>query len=586
MKVLGINAFLHDSSVALVNRDQIVAAVEEERFNRIKKTNKFPHQSFAWLQEQFGDVLKDVQTIAIPWNKENIKTNRTVIEFLLDYMMQLTYPETKIFREKTDTVLGYLQINPEHQNEITKKVVSDFLNLNVIETLGCKELADADILYIPHHFAHAATGYYLSQFRDALVLQLDAFGDDCSTSVFYGNGPALTLAHKKCFDKTCKTINSLGIMYSLVTYALGFKPLFDEYKLMGLAAYGKHSQYYSELRDTCYFDENCYMNCDIQTLLDKIKNNTLPTRRHEALNSSHMDFAYAIQKLTEESILHLCRHWSEILNTKNICLTGGVALNCVVAGKIIQEGFKLFIPPIADDTGIALGAAITATHLHKDTITRDHLNMNHSFYGPCYNPGYTMGVIQKNSLKYEYLGDPYSDAAQEIASGKIIGWFDGASEIGPRALGNRSILADPRDSDMRRNLNRIIKEREDFRPFAIAILDEDAPNYFSTSQLSPFMNIAVTANDIAKKYMPAAVHVDGTTRIQTLNPKNGSLYKIVQAFHRITNVPAVINTSFNQKEPIVLTPQHAIDCFLRCKMDYLYFGHYKILKDRENKNDI
>jgi len=586
MKILGINAFLHDSSIAIVDENRIIAAVEEERFNRIKKTNKFPQQSFTWLREHYHHDLKDVKTIAVPWSKEKIKENRPEFEFLLDYMMRLTYPEAQIFQEKTDITRSYLKIDQDYHNAITANVVSSFLDFNELEALKCEDLADVNIEYIPHNFAHAATGYYLSSFNNAIVLHLDAFGDECSTSVFKGNGASLTLVNKKDFDKTYKTINSLGILYSLITYALGFKPLFDEYKLMGLAAYGKKSKYYSELKNTCYFDDDGYMNCDIHTLLNKIKNNVIPSRRFEAINSAHMDLAYGIQKLTEESIMNLCKHWSEKLNTKNICLTGGVALNCVAAGKIVQDGFNLFIPPIADDTGIALGAALTATNLHNGTITREHLNMHHSFFGPSYSNDDVLKAIHKNHLAYDYISDPYTEAAKEIASGKIIGWFNSACEIGPRALGNRSILADPRNKDTNKYLNHIIKEREDFRPFAVAILEDEVPNYFNTTHLSPFMNIAVLANDAAKKYLPAAVHVDGTTRIQTLNPQSGSLFKIVQEFHRITNVPSVINTSFNQKEPIVLTPQHAIDCFLRCKMDCLFFGNYKISRKWGNDNEI
>lgn len=583
MKTLGINTFLHDSSIALVDDHKIIAAVEEERFNRIKKTNKFPHQSISWLQKEYQKELSEVETIAVPWSKDKILENRAEFEFLLDYMMRLAYPETQIFQSKDDVSRDNLGLEPRVSSQLTKKVVDDFLNLDLYKALGCEDLKCAKIKYIPHNFAHATTGYYLSEYRKAIVLHLDAFGDDCSTSVFLGEGETLSLLSKKDFDKSFTSINSIGVLYSLITYILGFRPLYDEYKVMGLAAYGNDTKYYSELKSACCFDDEGYLDCNIKILLDKIKNNIIPLRRSQSMDACYIDVAYGLQKLTEEYILNICKHWSERYHTKNICLTGGVALNCVVAGKLVEEGYNLFVPPIADDTGIALGAALAANHLHNDTVIRNHIKIEDSFYGPSYDDNDVVHELNKRNLKYECMEDPFTDSAKEIASGKIIGWFDGASEIGPRALGNRSIFADPRKKYMKRKLNQIIKEREDFRPFAIAMLEEEMPKYYNTSQLSPFMNIVFSSNNIAIDHLPAAVHVDGTTRIQTVNCSNNSLYKILQAFYRMTGVPAIINTSFNQKEPIVLTPQHAVDCFLRCNMDYLYFGHYKVSREVEHE---
>jgi carbamoyltransferase len=435
---------------------------------------------------------------------------------------------------------------------------------------------------VGHHNAHAAT-YFVSPFEEATVLVMDGYGDDASTSVYTGRDGKLTRHWGSSF------FNSVGMVYTFVTSYLGFGGFSDEGKVMALAAYGDDS-YVARFRDVIrltpdgryavnmdYFSFDTYG--ELRPFTRKFFEAFGPPRaRGEPLDDRHRAVAHALQVVTEETILHVVHELTQAHRSRNLVFAGGVALNCVANARILEktEVERVWVPPCASDTGAPLGAALW--HHHQTLGNPRNFELEHPFYGLAYSDAEIARALADAGIESKRLGEAalMRRVARDLADGKIVGWFQGPFEMGPRALGNRSILADPRRLAMKDVINSKIKRRESFRPFAPAVLIERASEFFEVEQPDPFMTLAPRVRPEKAHLIPAAVHVDGTGRIQTVaRAANPRYYGVIEEFGRLTGVPVLLNTSFNRHEPIVASPQEAISCFLRTGMDVLVLGdHY------------
>jgi carbamoyltransferase len=439
------------------------------------------------------------------------------------------------------------------------------------------------IYFIEHHSAHAASTFFVSPFEEAAIITVDNRGEGVSATLDIGRANninrigAIQLPH------------SLGMVYRAVTTrVLGFGP-FDEYKVMGLAAYGQPNyldifKEIIQIKPGGKFKINSsYFDFEYQGQLAKKFFDCLgPARRPgEPVTKRHMDIASSLQKVTEEAVINMVNDLYAETKMKNLCLAGGVALNSVMNGRILKEGpFKdIFIQPAANDAGCSLGAAY---YLYNQILKKPRsFVMEHAYYGPSFSEGQIKAELELNKVKYQYCKDTTQTAAKLLSEGKIVGWFQGRMEWGPRGLGSRSILADPRDAGMKDKINKYVKHREEFRPFAPSVLEEHCGDYFESSYPSPYMLLVCPVNEDRKSVVPAITHVDGTARVQTVNKKTSPLYyELIQEFYKITGVPVILNTSFNDNtEPIVCTPKEAIKCFYGTGLDYLFMGNFMLSKN-------
>jgi carbamoyltransferase len=579
MNILGINAYHGNASAALVCDGQLVAAVEEERFNRVKYAAGFPAQAIRYCLKEAGLTLADIDHVGIPRN-----------------------PYARLF-----TKLFYSLRMPSFARQRAKVLVT-FTGIS--ETLAATFDVDpkkikAKFHRIEHHQAHLASSFFVSPFEHSALLSADGLGDFASTMWGVGDGNRMSINGSIAFP------HSLGLFYSAVTQFLGFLKFGDEYKVMGLGAYGQ-PEHLEAFRDIVRFDEKSHANgfklgLDYfthhrtgpeMTWADADKTPTLgkmfspEMSRHlgpvrgpdEPLEQRHRNLASSLQARLEEVYLGMLRKLAKETGMKSVCLAGGVAFNCVANGKIFDStGFEeVYVHPAAGDGGLSVGAAYYVWHqiLRKPRA----FVMNHAYWGPGYSRDDVRAAIDASALAREgyfiaELPEPdlMRDTARIIAEGKILGWFQGRAEWGPRALGNRSIVADPRRPEMKEILNRRIKHREIFRPFAPSILAEATGDYFEKSHPSPFMTLAYSVRPEKRDKIPAPTHVDGTGRLQTVTrDANPRYWKLIKAFEELTGVPVVLNTSFNDNEPIVCRPEEAIDCFLRTQMDALVLGDFLI----------
>ena len=579
MNILGINAYHGNASAAIVCEGQLVAAVEEERFNRVKYAAGFPAQAIRYCLKEAGLTLAEIDHVAVP----------------RDPYARLA---TKLF---------YAARMPSFARE-RAKVLAKFTGipeaLSVAFDSDPKKLT-AKFHRVEHHQAHLASSFFVSPFERAALLSADGLGDFASTMWGTGNGSHMNIDGAVAFP------HSLGLFYSAVTQYLGFPKFGDEYKVMGLAAYGEPEQM-EAFRKIVRFDarsngngfrlgldyfthhrtgpEMSWAEADKTPTLGKMFSEEMPMRlgparaAEEPLEQRHRNLAASLQARLEEVYLGMLKKLGERTGLKAVCLAGGVAFNCVANGKIFDATpfEKVYVHPAAGDAGLAVGAAYYVWH-QKLGKPRSFV-MDHAYWGPGYSREEIRRAIDSNGIAqkgFRVAELPEQElvrrTAATIADGKILGWFQGRCEWGPRALGNRSIVADPRRPEMKEMLNRRIKHRESFRPFAPSILAEATGDYFEKSHPSPFMTLAYPVRTEKRGAIPAPTHVDGTGRLQTVTREANPRYQaLISAFRDLTGVPVVLNTSFNDNEPIVCRPEEALDCFLRTQMDTLVLGDFLI----------
>jgi carbamoyltransferase len=577
MNILGINAYHGNASAAMVCDGRLVAAVEEERFNRVKYAAGFPAQAIRYCLEAAGLKLGEVDHVAVarnPWARLGTK---------LLYAMRMP----SFARERV-------------------KVMAKFAGVR--EALARVFDADPDGIRaefhrIEHHQAHLASAFFVSPFERAAALSADGLGDFASTMWAAGEGNRIKIYGAVAFP------HSLGLYYTAVTQYLGFLKYGDEYKVMGLAAYGQ-PEFLEAFREIAqsngrafrlgldYFThhrtgpEMSWAEGDKTPVLGRMYSDKMPERLgparapEEPLGARHRNLAASLQARLEELYLTMLRALRLQSGAKSVCLAGGVAFNCVANGKIFDETpfEQVYVQPAAGDAGLALGAAYYVWHQKLRHPRR--FVMDHAYWGPEYSRERTHAAIETSGIVnsgYSVRELPEEELARAaagiVAEGKILGWFQGRAEWGPRALGNRSIVADPRRAEMKEALNRRIKHREIFRPFAPSILAESTGEWFEKSHPSPFMTLAYPVRAEKRALIPAPTHVDGTGRLQTVTrDANPRYWRLIREFGNRTGVPVVLNTSFNDNEPIVCRPEEALDCFLRTQMDALVLGDFLITK--------
>jgi carbamoyltransferase len=564
MRILGIASETHDTGIALAKDGIPEMVVEEERLNRQKKTMKFPSQSLNAAFAESGLDINDIECITMPWHIPTLlRTFSSLVFRRVPRSLNLINSRSRM-SQRNQIIWG----GPYLARKLKKHFHTDRL---------------PPIIGIGHHDAHAAS-FFMSPFDEATILVMDGYGDDASTSVYTGRGNVLQRQWHTAL------LNSLGIVFTVITQYLGFQPNQDEGKVMGLAAYGEDTyadhfrKIISPTDDGRYRVDLSYFWYDSYGLIRPLKQKFLdlcgpPRRADEEITQRHRDIACGLQTATEEAILHIARNLLRTYPSRNLFLTGGVALNCIANARILSDTDyeRIWIPPNASDTGATLGSALWHYHMNKKHPRR--LTLRHAFYGKEYDDQDIIRSLNEMNMDYEQLGEDelIVKVARDIADGRIVGWFQGRFEMGPRALGNRSILADPRRAEMKDIINRRVKHREAFRPFAPAILREHVQEFFEIAQEDPFMTIAPKVKPDRAHLIPAVVHVDKTCRIQTIDREsNPRYYGLIKKFGELSGVPVLLNSSFNRQEPIVARPAEAVSCFLRTDMDVLVMGSYYV----------
>ena len=594
MNILGISAYYHDSAAALITDGNITAAAQEERFSRKKHDARFPAHAISSCLDQAGIGVKDLEQVVF-YDKPLVKFER-LLETYLSYA-------PKGFRSFVAAMPIWLK---------EKLFLKTTLKRELAALAGCKIDALPPLLFTEHHQSHAASAFYPSPFERAAVLCLDGVGEWATTTAWLGDGNKLTPQWELDFP------HSLGMLYSAFTYYTGFKVNSGEYKLMGLAPYGEPK--YVDLildklldlkADGTFRLDMDYFNYTTGLTMTNRKFADLfgaPARTPETrIAQKEMDIARSIQEVTEEVVLRLARTVHSELDTENLCLAGGVALNCVANGRILREGpFKdIWIQPAAGDAGGALGAAQVAWYEYHDQPRRvnGHDSMSGSYLGPRYAAGEITRQLDQAGAVYTRLDDNelFRKLAEVLEGEKVVGWFSGRMEFGPRSLGGRSIIGDPRSEKMQSVMNLKIKYRESFRPFAPAVLAEDVSEYFTLDKPSPYMLIVAPVREelrvpmtaeqeqlfgieklnIRRSEIPAITHVDYSARVQTVhNETNPRFHSLLSQFKERTGCSVLVNTSFNVRgEPIVCTPEDAYRCFMRTEMDYLVIENYLLAKE-------
>ncbi|MDO8952532.1 MAG: carbamoyltransferase [Draconibacterium sp.] len=603
MKILGISAFYHDSAAALVVDGEIVAAAQEERFTRIKHDSSFPVNAVKYCLHSEAIKISDLDAIVF-YDKPLLKFER---------LLETYYG----FAPKG--VASFVTAIPVWIKEklFLKRIIHE--ELAKIEGYQKQKVK---LLFPEHHLSHAASAFYPSPFEEAAILTIDGVGEWATASICYGKENSITNIKELHFP------HSVGLLYSAFTYYLGFRVNSGEYKLMGLAPYGipesdevkRFIKIIKEKLVEIKEDGSVWLNQEYfnySTGLRMVKDNRWETlfgfKRREfegKIEQYHSNLAFAIQQVTEEILLKMAIEAQKVTGSKNLCMAGGVALNCVGNGKLLKSKIfdRIYIQPAAGDAGGAVGAALAAYYLvYKKTRKVVHPDaMSGSYLGP----EFTSTEIEHTAKSFKAKFDKIDDfeklsarVAQIIADGNVVGWFQGRMEFGPRALGNRSILGDARNSEMQRKLNLKIKYRESFRPFAPSVLTEDCEEYFELEQPSPYMLLVANVqqkhiNRIPENYyelplmerlyfersdIPSVTHIDYSARIQTVHKETNSRYwELINQFKRLTGTGVIVNTSFNVRgEPIVCTPDDAYKCFMRTEMDYLVMGDFLFNKKEQ-----
>ncbi len=612
MYILGISAYYHDSGVALIKNEKIIAAVQEERFTRIKQDESFPIESIKYCLKEAKISLEDIDYIAF-YDKPFIKFERLLETYLTEapkgfqsFLMSMPiWLKDKLFLRETlarEFRTLYEELNPDK----TEKESKDF-----------KKKVVEKFMFGEHHQSHAASAYYPSPYEEAAILTIDGVGEWATTSLAYGKENNIE------FLKEIHFPHSLGLLYSAFTYYTGFKVNSGEYKVMGLAPYGKPK--YSKLikeniidikEDGSFKLDMSYFNYTSALTMTSKKFHELfgapPRKREGELTQRDMDLAASIQEVTEEIMIKLARHAQKVTGSKNLCLAGGVALNCVGNGQILKENIfeNIWIQPAAGDAGGALGGAYSVYYQelqNKRTINHNELDkMQGSFLGPKYSNDEIRVYLDSVNAKYEILQDEdilVDKVANELANEKVVGWHYDRMEFGPRSLGHRSIIGDARSQKMQSTMNLKIKYRESFRPFAPSVLREKVSEWYELDTDSPYMLLVAPVKkekcfemteeqkqlfgieklNIPRSEIPAVTHIDYSARIQTVHKETNHRYhKLISKFEEKTGCATIVNTSFNVRgEPIVCSPEDSYRCFMRTDIDVLIIDDYILYKEEQ-----
>jgi len=596
--ILGISAFYHDSAATLLIDGKIIAAAQEERFTRIKHDSSYPFNAIEFVLKYAKINLKDVDQVVF-FEKPFLKFERLLETYVAfapkgfkSFCMAMPlWLKEKLFQKKL--ILNQLKLHDKNFNDEKKIFFSD------------------------HHLSHAASAFFPSPFKEAIVLTADGVGEWATTTVAIGKDNNLEIKKEIFFP------HSLGLLYSAFTYYTGFKVNSGEYKLMGLAPYGKPIykdkiiNHLIDIKDDGsfwlnqeYFDYASGLTMT-NTKFDKLFGQKARDSKLKKLTQFHMDIAASIQEVTEDIMIKIARSLKEEFKISNLCLAGGVALNCVANGKILKSKIfdNIWIQPAAGDAGGSLGAALALWHLEKKNIRKINPNddMKGSYLGPEYSQKEIENELDKIGAIYEVKSeeDLLNQTADNLSNGEAIGWFQGRMEFGPRALGSRSILGDPRSEIMQKNLNLKVKFRESFRPFAPSVLREDLSEWFEMNEDSPYMLLVANINpkkiikmtesqknlfgidklNVKRSEIPSVTHVDYSARVQTVHEStNPRYYRLLKKFKKKTNCPVIVNTSFNVRgEPIVNTPTDAFNCFMGTELDKLVIGNCYLYKSKQNQ---
>lgn len=603
IKILGISAFYHDSASAILNNGEIIVACQEERFTRKKHDFSFPINSIRYCLQYSGYSIDDLDAVVF-YEKPFLKFERLLTTYY-------------VFAPKgLSSFLNAIPVWIKEKLFIKNLIIRE---LSKLENFDKKKLK---LLFSQHHLSHAASAFFPSPFRESAILTIDGVGEWSTASIAYGIDKSIRVLKEMNFP------HSVGLLYSSFTYYLGFKVNSGEYKLMGLAPYGDpYSDRVKKFKDIIYEnildvkeDGSIWLNqdyFDYSTGLRMTKDEKwerlfgFPPRKPESeIEQHHCDLALAIQQITEDIVFKMAETAKKLTGSKYLCLAGGVALNCVANGKLLKKGMfeDIWIQPAAGDAGGAIGSAYAVYHMYfgKDRKIHNIDGMQGAFLGTEYSDLDILTTLRKYKAPYIYFEnfDDLCDIVAELLSqGKVIGWFQGRMEWGPRALGNRSILGDARNPEMQKRLNIKIKFRESFRPFAPSVIYEDVKEYFDIEKPSPYMLLIADVvekrrNPLPEGYhklpikdklyfirsdVPAITHLDYSARLQTVHEEtNPRFYKLLKKFKEKTGYSVIVNTSFNVRgEPIVCSPDDAYRCFMRTDMDYLVLGNFLLEKEKQ-----
>lgn len=598
MRILGISAFYHDSAAALVEDGRVVAAAQEERFTRKKHDSAFPHHAAAFCLREAGTDLSGIDDVVF-YDKPFLKFER-----LLETYVAMAPKGFKSFR----------MAMPVWMKE---KLFQKSMLRDELKTLPGGRAWNGELLFAEHHQSHAASAFFPSPFSEAAVLTMDGVGEWCTTSLGVGHDNELKILKEIHFP------HSLGLLYSAFTYYTGFKVNSGEFKVMGLAPYGE-PKYVQTILDhlidlkpdgSFRLDQSYFDYCTGLTMTNERFAALFggpPRRPEQRLTQREMDLAASIQVVTEEAVLRLARSIAAETGQRNLCLAGGVALNCVANGKLLREGVfeRIWIQPAAGDAGGALGAALAACHQFKNQPRlplNGHIDqMAGSYLGPAFSPAETEADLQAAGARFTVVSDDevITRTADALAAGRAVGWMQGRMEFGPRALGARSIIADARSPAMQKLLNLKVKYRESFRPFAPSVLREDVADWFELATDSPYMLLVadvvagrrrqmsaeeqalfgIDKLNVQRSEIPAVTHVDYSARVQTVHQETNPRYHaLISAFKARTGCPVIVNTSFNVRgEPIVCTPADAFRCFMGTEIEVLVVGNCILEKDDQD----
>ncbi len=598
-KILGISAFYHDSAASIIINGKIIAAAQEERFSRIKHDSSYPFHAVEFVLNYAKIKLSDLDAIVF-YEKPFLKFERLL--------------ETYV----ANAPKGFLQFSKAMPAWLKEKLFQKKMLLDLLRKHDKNFDNNKKIFFSEHHISHAASAFFPSPFDEAIILTADGVGEWATTTVAIGEKNKITMKKEIYFP------HSLGLLYSAFTYYTGFKVNSGEYKLMGLAPFGD-PKYVDIIKDKLidikedgsFRLDQKYFNYTTGLTMTNENFNSLFGRKprdskSEEIEQFHMDIASSVQKVTEEIMIKICEALKDEYKIPNLCLAGGVALNCVANGKILLKNIfqNIWVQPAAGDAGGSLGAALAYWHLELNkerSLIEFQDSMEGSYLGPSYSNSTIEKVLDEMGAKYEILNEEalLDKTVEDMIKGNAIGWFQGRMEFGPRALGSRSIIGDARSETMQKNLNLKIKYRESFRPFAPSILKEDVNDWFDMNQDSPYMLLVsnikkekqlrikeedkklrgVDKINIKRSEIPAVTHVDYSARVQTVHKETNRIYyNLIKKFKQKTNCPVIINTSFNVRgEPIVNTPEDAFKCFMGTDLDRLVIGNCFLDKKKQNE---
>lgn len=572
MYILGIGGWSHDASACLIKDGLVVGAAQEERFTRVKHQGGLPYHAISYCLSEAGISLEDVDHIGfyvIPWKS----FRKNLVNSIATIPRDPTIGAYGLFQEVRDK--GQILVD---FHSLNSRITAD---RSALFTDSCALLRKVRCL--DHHMTHAAGVYLTSPFDRSAILTVDGMGEWTTTGFYIGEGTRIRRLKEICAP------HSLGAFYTQVTRYLGFEAGEDEYKVMGLASYGEPTYYdfFSKMVERlpqggyrlnlAFFDRGMVRR-DFSPAVYKVLGP--PRRKGQPVEKRHQDIATSAQRVLEDVVMHMTEYLHNVTNADYLCLSGGVALNSVMNGRLAAEGHykAIHVSPAAGDLGTAYGCAF---YIYNTLLNEPRVYVEeHAYYGPEYSDAVIQETLSQFKLKYERVENVAKTVAELLADEKVVGWFQGRMEWGPRALGSRSILADPTRADMKDVVNQLVKRREEFRPFAPSVLEEKSAEYFDLKQPSPFMAMVCNVHPDKRDKIPAVTHVDGTARIQTVSQKHNPLYwQVIHEFGKITGVPVVLNTSFNVRgEPIICSPADAVRCFFSTGLDYLAIGSYLVRK--------